>query len=718
MAKLSVLKGATSVLVRIFLQDSSSATGAGLAGLVFNSAGLTCYRMRDDDGNAGATAISLATATLGTWATGGFKEKDATNAPGWYEFGIPNAALATGSRSVSIHFKGATNLAPLPLEIELTGWDNQDAVHGGMSALPNTACTTNASLLTSGTGTAQISVSSGQVILQTGTGTGQLDFTSGVVKANATQWLGGTIPAVNVTGVPLVDAKYLLGTIFATPATAGIPDVNVKNINNVAAATPGASGGMLIAGSNSGTTTLAALTVTGTFTVSDGFVVNRSTGNSSACVWTGNGTGHGLDLESGSGATGDGLHSTSNATDGNGVTFTGHGGGAGMKNNAGATGHGTHSVGGASSGAGGLFTVNASGNPGLKCLGAGTGAGLLANGGLTGPGFSVVAGATSGDGFSVTTTNGDGIKITSAGSGKHDINLVGDGTIHGTIDTVTTLTNLPAITAGWLTATGIAADAITAAKVADGTIDAATFAAGAINAASIASNAITAAKVATDAIGAAQLAADAVTEIQSGLSTLTAANVRTAVGLASANLDTQLAAIQSDTDDVQTRLPAALTGDGNIKADTLRVGGTLQTAGDIIGDTNDIQSRLPAALSNGFIKASVQEIDASLDAYTAKVWVVVDDTGAVDHWKADWFRNGEPVASGITSPTIRVYDTSGVDLIATTAMTAISGEATLMYDASTTARMVSGAVYNAKVVATIGGSSRTATQPIGRDKTS
>ena len=33
-------------------------------------------------------------------------------------------------------------------------------------------------------------------------------------------------------------------------------------------------------------------------------------------------------------------------------------------------------------------------------------------------------------------------------------------------DTVTTLTNLPAITAGWLTATGIAGDAITAAKLA------------------------------------------------------------------------------------------------------------------------------------------------------------------------------------------------------------------------------------------------------------
>lgn len=39
--------------------------------------------------------------------------------------------------------------------------------------------------------------------------------------------------------------------------------------------------------------------------------------------------------------------------------------------------------------------------------------------------------------------------------------------------------------------------------------------------------------------------------------------------------------IIGDTNDIQARLPAALTADGNIKADTLRVGGTLQTAGDL-----------------------------------------------------------------------------------------------------------------------------------------
>jgi hypothetical protein len=49
--------------------------------------------------------------------------------------------------------------------------------------------------------------------------------------------------------------------------------------------------------------------------------------------------------------------------------------------------------------------------------------------------------------------------------------------------------------------------------------------------------------LAANTVTASALAADAVAEIQSGLSTLTAAGVRTAVGLATANLDTQIATL-------------------------------------------------------------------------------------------------------------------------------------------------------------------------------
>jgi hypothetical protein len=239
MAKLSIVAGTTSKLVDVFIQDSSSTTGAGLTGVVWNTAGLTAYYYRE----GAASAVSMTpsqTMTLGTWVSLGFIVIDGTNMPGCYQIGLPNAAIAAGAKSVLIMIRGVTNMAPCVLEIELTATDNQDAVHGGMTALPNTAVTTNASLLTSGTGTDQLSVTTGRTdlgkILGTAVSTpataGILDVNiknivnqaaaidaNNLLKVDAEDWKGGVIPAVNVTGVPLVDLKYTLGTI--SPATAG-----------------------------------------------------------------------------------------------------------------------------------------------------------------------------------------------------------------------------------------------------------------------------------------------------------------------------------------------------------------------------------------------------------------------------------------------------------------------------------------------------------------
>src|SRR5690349_3070106 len=115
MAKYDRTAGSTSNIFQIFIADSSSTTGAGLTGLVFNSSSLTAYYHRDTDTTA--TAITLVTMTVGTFTSSGFKEIDATNMPGWYQLCPPDAALASGAKSVAIHLKGATFMAPLPLEI-------------------------------------------------------------------------------------------------------------------------------------------------------------------------------------------------------------------------------------------------------------------------------------------------------------------------------------------------------------------------------------------------------------------------------------------------------------------------------------------------------------------------------------------------------------------------------------------------------------------------
>lgn len=119
--KLLVKKATTNHTVYVFIQDSSSTTGAGLTGLVYNSAGLVCYYVRP---LAAAVALSLATQTVtGAHSDGGFVEVDATNMPGVYRLDLSDAIIATGVDSVVVHLKGATNMAPLPLEIQLTDID-------------------------------------------------------------------------------------------------------------------------------------------------------------------------------------------------------------------------------------------------------------------------------------------------------------------------------------------------------------------------------------------------------------------------------------------------------------------------------------------------------------------------------------------------------------------------------------------------------------------
>jgi hypothetical protein len=134
--KENVLAGTTSYRIPVFIQDSTSTTGGGLTGLTYATSGLTCAYWRSSDGNTGMTTVTLATATLGTFTSGGFVTKDATNGPGLYELGVPNAAIASGADWVVIILKGAANMVPVRIEIQLTGYDPTDGLRLGLSALP------------------------------------------------------------------------------------------------------------------------------------------------------------------------------------------------------------------------------------------------------------------------------------------------------------------------------------------------------------------------------------------------------------------------------------------------------------------------------------------------------------------------------------------------------------------------------------------------------
>lgn len=248
-------------MLRIFIQDYTSSTGAGLTGLVYNSAGLSWYYIRE--GDASATVVSLATATVGTFTSGGFKEIDSTNLPGMYEIGVPNAAIASGKTS-HMMLKGATNMTSVLIEIE-TDLLNYNVASGILSV--NT---------TQVGGTSQTARDLGaSVLLSSGTGTGQLSITSGAVTVGTnndksgyslTQAFPANFSAMAITGGGAVTAGtvsdktgYSLTQTFpsnfsALGISAGGHISNVDTLTTYTGNTPQTGDGYAYLGTNLGAT--------------------------------------------------------------------------------------------------------------------------------------------------------------------------------------------------------------------------------------------------------------------------------------------------------------------------------------------------------------------------------------------------------------------------------------------------------------------------------
>lgn len=196
--------GATSQTVDVFIQDSTSTTGAGKTGLAYNTAGLKAYYRKGATGSA--TAITLATQTVGgAYSSGGFVEIDATNMPGLYRLDVPNAAIDTAG-SVSLMLSGATGMAPLPLELQVVAADLEDGVRLGLTALPNAAAGANTGLPVVGTQVpnATAGASGGLLISGSNSGTTTLDALtiSGAMSINGTGHVAQTGDSYARIGAP------------------------------------------------------------------------------------------------------------------------------------------------------------------------------------------------------------------------------------------------------------------------------------------------------------------------------------------------------------------------------------------------------------------------------------------------------------------------------------------------------------------------------------
>jgi hypothetical protein len=227
MAKLSRLAGSTGHILTLYVQDTRQGTGAGLTGLTNASAGLSCAYKRNTDAAAQVVALD-AVATLGTYGGyavghGGFKEIDPVNLPGFYEFQPPDAAFGSGAKSVAFLIRGAANMAPVLLEIELTAVDNQNASSFGVANLDAAVSSrsTYAGDDTSGTTTllsrlpSALAVSDGKV-------TATLDMTQVVPTSNTSQTVGDALNAARAQGF----GKWVLSdntlTLYAADGTTAV----------------------------------------------------------------------------------------------------------------------------------------------------------------------------------------------------------------------------------------------------------------------------------------------------------------------------------------------------------------------------------------------------------------------------------------------------------------------------------------------------------------
>ena len=437
----------------------------------------------------GAT-VSARRCLDGTFAavTGTITEDTGT---GFYKFAASQAD--TNGNNCSYFFT-ATSMIPVSLSMVTTAADPTDAVRFGLTALPNVASGSAGAVITSGTGTAQLSVSSGLVTLAGVTHTGAVIPTVTTLTGHTAQ-----------TG----DSYARLGapagvSVSADVAAAKVDTAAIKvKTDFLPNATAGAAGGLFIAGSNAATSVTTAFTanITGNLSGSVGSV-SGAVGSVTGAV--GSVTGNVGGNVTGSVGSVTGLTNTTIADQVWDEVLSGHAG-------VGSTGAALSAAGGSgdpwSTALPGAYGAGTAGNIVGTYIDAAVSSRLSTAGYTAPPAAAAVADAVWDEvlsGHLTSGTTGNALNAAGAAGDPWTTSLPGaygagtagyivgtnmdaavtsrmatytqptgflaatfPGTVAsttnitaGTISTVTTLTNLPSIPANWLTAAGIAASAL------------------------------------------------------------------------------------------------------------------------------------------------------------------------------------------------------------------------------------------------------------------
>jgi hypothetical protein len=206
-----ITRGASAgagLIFHVFAQDSASTTGAGKASVAFGS--WTCRYIRNGETISGAITPEDIT-TIGTYAAPTaatnirIKAVDNTNMIGVYELQIHADWVNTTNscQSLTIYLT-ATGVAVLPLQIPLAAFNLQDAVRGGLTALPNANAEAAGGLFTRGTGAGQINqAANGQIdanAVAISGDSGAADNLETAADGGSYNLGGGGVVAASVTG--------------------------------------------------------------------------------------------------------------------------------------------------------------------------------------------------------------------------------------------------------------------------------------------------------------------------------------------------------------------------------------------------------------------------------------------------------------------------------------------------------------------------------------
>ena len=148
-----ILKDSTNRSLTLRMADSSDGTPE--TGVTSATSGLDIWYHRE-----GAAKVSLTESDLSALTDAHSDGGILHISDGEYRVDFPDAAFATGANYVDVGW-GATGMVGFGGRVRLTGIDIEDAVRGGMSALPNAAAEAAGGLITRGTGTGQLNVSGG-----------------------------------------------------------------------------------------------------------------------------------------------------------------------------------------------------------------------------------------------------------------------------------------------------------------------------------------------------------------------------------------------------------------------------------------------------------------------------------------------------------------------------------------------------------------------------